>query len=53
MDRTTAEHCWRRKKPLPIEAKSGKTAASDWFGGQKNLYALSGNRLKLGTRIFV
>jgi uncharacterized protein len=37
---------------LPIEAKSGKTVASDWFDGLKSWCALAGNRAKQGILFY-
>ena len=37
---------------LPIEAKSGKTVASDWLDGIKSWRALAGNRMKHGALIY-
>jgi uncharacterized protein len=37
---------------LPIEAKSGKTVASDWFAGLKNWLAFAGDRTKHGELLY-
>ena len=37
---------------LPIEAKSGKTVASDWFDGLKNWRAFAKKRAKHGALIY-
>jgi predicted AAA+ superfamily ATPase len=37
---------------FPIEAKSGKTIASDWFDGLKKWHAFAGDRAKQGILIY-
>jgi predicted AAA+ superfamily ATPase len=37
---------------LPIEAKSGRTVASDWFEGLKNWRALAGDRANQGILLY-
>jgi hypothetical protein len=37
---------------LPIEAKSGKTVASDWFDGLKNWHAFAAGRAKQGILLY-
>ena len=37
---------------LPIEAKSGKTVASDWFAGLKNWLAFAGDRAKRSVLLY-
>ncbi len=37
---------------LPLEAKSGKTVASDWFDGLKYWRAFPGNRAKQGVLLY-
>lgn len=37
---------------LPIEAKSGKTVASDWFDGLKTWRSFAGDRAKQGILLY-
>jgi hypothetical protein len=37
---------------LPIEAKSGKIVASDWFDGSKNRRSFAGERTKQGILLY-
>jgi predicted AAA+ superfamily ATPase len=37
---------------LPIDSKSGKTVASDWFNGLKTWRSVAGDRAKNGVLIY-